>query len=340
MLSASDVIPEVSVIIPAYNTEAYIAQAIESALAQTEKNIEVIVIDDASIDATVTVAKGFLDKRLNVLVNQQNLGASGARNRGIREAKGKWVALLDSDDWYAPERLEKLLKVAYAENADLIADDIFYIEDREKLPWTTLLAESGERIDEIIPIDPVYFVETDIQGRRGLHLGLTKPLIKRDFLFHNGIEYDENIKLGQDFYFSLSCLAHGGRFILVPEPYYFYRSHAGSLVTTGEIKRLDQACSASQYFLQQEIIQNNPKLLDALSKRLALLEKTRPYFRVIDPVKQRKPLGILIEMVRNPYFFVHLISQLPRIVSRRVHYYVSRINKEKIVNLNSEKVDN
>ncbi len=327
MLCASDVIPEVSIIIPAYNTEAYIAQAIESALAQTEKNIEVIVIDDASTDATVTVAKGFLDKRLNVLVNQQNLGVSDARNRGIREAKGKWVALLDSDDWYAPERLEKLLKVAYTENATLIADDIFYIEDGAKLPWTTLLAESGERIDEIIPIDPVYFVETDIQGRRGLHLGLTKPLIKRDFLVHKGIEYDKNIKLGQDFYFYLSGLAHGARFILVPKPYYFYRSRAGSLVTTGEIKRLDQACSASQYFLQQEIIQKNPNLVNSLSKRLALLEKTRPYFRVIDPVKKGKPLWALIEMVRNPYFFVHLINQLPRIFYRRVRYYLSRMSR-------------
>lgn len=135
--------PEVSVIIPAYNTAAYVAQAIESALDQTFKNIEVIIIDDASTDATVKVAKRFSDERLKIFVNHQNLGAGGARNRALRTAKGKWIAVLDSDDWYAPERLEKLLQLAYTEEADLIADDLYLIRDGEKAPWSTLIAERG-----------------------------------------------------------------------------------------------------------------------------------------------------------------------------------------------------
>lgn len=324
--------PKVSVIIPAYNTEAYITRAIESALGQTEANIEVIVVDDASTDATVEVTKGISDKRLKVLVNQQNLGASGARNRAIREAQGEWIALLDSDDWYAPERLEKLLSVARAEGANMIADDAYYIEDGVELPWTTLLRESGENIDKIRHIDPLFFVETDVQGRRGLHLGLTKPLIKRDFLVQHGIEYDAEIKLGQDFYFYLTCLAQGARFVLVPEPYYFYRSREGSLVTNSEVKRLEQACSASQYFLQQEIIQKNPELMRSLSKRLALLEQTKPYFRVIDPLKQRQWTEALMQMIRNPYFFVHFITQIPRMWSRRVNYYFHKLINKRPIN--------
>jgi len=96
--------PKVSVIIPAYNTEKYISQAIESALTQTEQSVEVIVVNDASTDATLEVVKSFSDERLTLINNEYNRGAGYARNRAIQESRGEWVAVLDSDDWYAPER--------------------------------------------------------------------------------------------------------------------------------------------------------------------------------------------------------------------------------------------
>ncbi len=312
--------PRVSVIIPAYNTEAYIAQAIESVLAQTEDNIEVIVVDDSSTDATAEVARGIPDQRLKVLVNQQNLGASGARNRAIKEAKGKWIALLDSDDWYAPERLEKLLQSANSEDTDFIADDIYFIRDGEKSPWSTLLRESGEQIDTIRQIDPVYFVKTDRYGQQGLHLGLTKPLIKREFLVQHGLEYNESIELAQDFWFDVMCLAHGARFILVPEPYYFYRSRQGSLVKGRKVERLNQLCRAAQECLQEEVIQKNPELLNALSKNLTVFEQNKAYYSVVEPLKHGEMLAAVREMVFHPYFFMHFIKQLPKIMARRVQY--------------------
>jgi succinoglycan biosynthesis protein ExoO len=315
--------PEVSVIIPAYNAEAYIVKAIESALQQTEKNIEVIVVDDGSTDATPDVAREIPDKRLKVIVNQQNLGLSGARNRGIREAKGKWVALLDSDDWYQPERLEKLLQVAYAEDADMIADNMYLIRDGEKFPWSTLLYESGEQIGKIKQIDPVYFVETDIYGQQGLHLGITKPLFKRDFLVQHGIEYDESAKMIQDFWLNMRCLMQGARFIFVSEPYYFYRSHPGSMVTKNKLNFLNETCIATRNFIhQEELVEKHPELARALSKYLAAYERNRVYYSVVEPLKQGKLLKALMEMKNNPYFFVQFITQLPMILNRRIQYYL------------------
>lgn len=326
--------PEITVIIPAYNTEAYIAQAIESALGQTLNNIEVIVVDDASTDQTLAVVKSFTDKRLKIIANPENMGASVARNLAIRKAQGKWIAVLDSDDWYAPERLETLLMIANTENADMIADDVYYIKDGDKLPWSTLLIDSSEKIDQIMNIDHLYFVATDLPGRGGLTLGLTKPLIKRELLVKHGIEYEENIRLGQDFWFYLKCLGYGAKFILIPKAYYFYRSRLGSLVTKNQVQRLDQYCSASRYFLQQDFVKNNPQLFNALSKRLVLLEKTRPYFRVIDAIRGGKCPKILCAMGRNPYFFIHFIKQLPKIISRRIHYFIAKFsyNVESVVN--------
>lgn len=251
----------------------------------------------------------------------------GARNRALREAKGKWVALLDSDDWYAPERLERLLQVAYTENADMVADDLYYIQDGEKSPWTTLLSESGESIDKIMQIDAVFFAETDIYGQQGLHLGLTKPLIKRAFLLQNNIEYYEDIKMGQDFWLYLKCLVHGANFTLVPEPYYFYRSRPGSLVTKSKLERLNQFYRDTQNFIQQVAIQENIQLLSSLENRLKIFEKARAYYCVVDPLQQGEILAAAMAMVRNPYFFVHFSQQIPVILSRRLRYSISIVNR-------------
>lgn len=317
--------PDISVIISAYNTEAYIAQAIKYTLEQTVESLELIVVDNGSSDRTGEIAKTFSDQRLKILTIEQNIGVSCGRNCALREATGKWIAILDSDDWFAPERLEKLLQIAETEDVDMIADDLYYIKDGDKLPWSTLLTDSGERINQIQQITPEYFVETDLHGQQGLHLGLTKPLIKREFLLRHGIEYDKNIELGQDFSFYLRCLAYGARFIFVPQPYYFYRSRPGSLVTRSQLERLEQACDTSRYFLEQEIIQQNPKLVCSISKRLALLEKTKHYFHVVDPLKQGKWLIALYEMIRHPYFIIHFVRQIPRIGRRWINYQAAKI---------------
>ncbi len=98
----------VSIIMPSYNTAKYIAKTIESVLAQTHKNWELIIVDDCSTDGTDEVLKKYLsDKRIEYLKNSHNSGAAVSRNRALREAKGKWIAFLDSDDLWMPEKLEK-----------------------------------------------------------------------------------------------------------------------------------------------------------------------------------------------------------------------------------------
>ncbi|MEH2458747.1 glycosyltransferase family 2 protein [Nostoc sp.] len=316
--------PKVSVIIPAYNTEAYIAKAIESALEQTLTDIEVIMVDDGSSDKTVEVAKSFTDQRLKVIVNQQNLGVSAARNRALRAAQGKWVAVLDSDDWYAPERLEKLVLLAEETNADMIADDLYLIKDGATSPWSTLIQESGEDIDidKILQIDIIYFVETDVYAQAGLHLGLSKPIFKREFLVKHGIEYDETLSIAEDFWLDMKCLINGARFFVVPKPYYFYRSRPNSMVRQSTLSRLNQCCIATNSFIQQEVVKKNPALMRALSYNLAVFKRNLAYFQVVVPIKERKWLTALTEIRKNPYFFSDFISRFNNIIERRIQYYV------------------
>lgn len=96
----------VSIIMPSYNTAEFIEQTIKSVLAQTYKNWELIIVDDCSTDNTDEAVEQFLtDKRIKYLKNKHNSGAAVSRNRALREVKGKWIAFLDSDDLWMPEKL-------------------------------------------------------------------------------------------------------------------------------------------------------------------------------------------------------------------------------------------
>ena len=98
----------ISIIMPSFNTATFIAESIESVQAQSYTNWELIIVDDCSTDSTDDVVKPFLsDKRIRYLKNGKNTGAAVSRNKALREAQGKWIAFLDSDDLWMPDKLEK-----------------------------------------------------------------------------------------------------------------------------------------------------------------------------------------------------------------------------------------
>jgi glycosyltransferase involved in cell wall biosynthesis len=99
----------ISVIMPAYNVQDYIGDSVRSVLAQTYTDWELVIVDDCSADSTVDVISSFDDPRIRLFVNEKNSGAAASRNRALREAKGRYMAFLDADDIWAPEKLEKQL---------------------------------------------------------------------------------------------------------------------------------------------------------------------------------------------------------------------------------------
>jgi succinoglycan biosynthesis protein ExoO len=314
--------PEVSIVIPTHNTAAYIARAIDSVLNQTLTNLEVIVVDDASSDRTVEVIQHFTDPRLQLLRNPQNMGVSASRNRALRQARGQWIAVLDADDWYAPNRLETLVRIAEEKQADLVIDDLYLIQNNQTFSWGTLLQESGETIHEIRAIDPVFYVKTGLHGERGLHLELCKPLFRRSFLQQHHLLYNENQQVGEDFHLVLRCLVHGASMFFVPKPYYFYRSRPDSLLTHSQIRQIQQFQAAILSLIPQESVQRNSELVSALAENLALLKRNEHYYKVVEPLKQKKLFAALTAAIQHPYFFVRLMRQLRLIVWRRYQHYI------------------
>lgn len=99
----------VSIVMPSWNTGRFIAESIESVLSQTYHKWELIIVDDCSTDNTDSVVQSFNDTRIKYFRNDKNLGAALTRNRALREARGEWIAFLDSDDLWLPEKLEHML---------------------------------------------------------------------------------------------------------------------------------------------------------------------------------------------------------------------------------------
>tara|TARA_Y100000588_G_scaffold269311_1_gene284661 strand:- start:8172 stop:8918 length:747 start_codon:yes stop_codon:yes gene_type:complete len=113
--------PLVSIIMPAYNSEKYIAKSIESVIAQTYKNWELLITDDRSSDSTQKIVKEYCatDERVKLFVNKENGGAGAARNNSITHAKGRYIAFLDSDDLWHPAKLEKQITFMLEHNYGL-----------------------------------------------------------------------------------------------------------------------------------------------------------------------------------------------------------------------------
>ena len=298
--------PEVSVIIPTYNSASYIAKALKSVFAQSYDNWEIILIDDASTDATLRIVDCFADPRLRVIKNERNFGVSCGRNLGIQQARGKWIALLDSDDWYAPQRLEQLIAAGEANDADLVADNLWLINEGEREHWSTLFAECSQvELSGDTLIDAVQFVTSDrlpaINAKRSWSLGYAKPLIKREFLLRHQIWYDENLKVGEDFSLYLECLGYQGRFYLLEQPYYYYRIREVSLSTRKPIEYLAESSAIVQKFIDREVTSTEKsQLLKALLENLLLFQKRLTFYRLVENIREVEFRRATVQLIEHP----------------------------------------
>jgi len=127
---------KVWVIIPALDAAAFVGGAIQSALAQSLTDLEVLVVDDGSSDQTAAIVQGFRDQdpRVRLLAHETTHGVSAARNNALAAAAGEWIALLDADDEFAPSRLEGLVAEAEARGLDALADNLQLVDFATRAP--------------------------------------------------------------------------------------------------------------------------------------------------------------------------------------------------------------
>jgi succinoglycan biosynthesis protein ExoO len=216
-----------SVIIPSYNVSGIVERAIRSAAMQTLPPFEILVIDDCSNDSTVEVVQALAREIPSVRVYSTHLnsGPSAARNVGLREAKGDWIALLDSDDAWKPGRLKRLSEVATATSADFVADNLVMwdpVRDTQFKPAYYHLPESQKQITLL----DVFRVDDNFNFSKA-SFTLMKPIWRRQFLADHKLEYNESMRIGEDFFFLAESLFNGAKVILIEEAYYIYSMPSG-----------------------------------------------------------------------------------------------------------------
>ena len=196
--------PLVSVIMPAYNAEAYIAEAVSSILDQSWRNLELIVVDDASTDSTADVVRSFTDPRIRLLANSRNLGIAASTNRAVGASRGEYLALMDDDDISMPDRLKA--QIAFLEN------------NREIMILGTgsyLIDPEGKCIGSIggFPESPKYYQAKLLIGN--VEFCNSSAMIRKSFLEKHDLSYREGYLGMQDYRFymeaskkgAISCLA-------------------------------------------------------------------------------------------------------------------------------------
>lgn len=188
--------PLVSIIIPVYNADKYLAETLSSALAQTWPNIEVIVVDDGSEDNSLSVARKFESSNVRIL-SQKNRGASAARNVGLKAAKGKYIQFLDADDMISPDKIAAQVEALEKEPGKIAACSIVMFKDGS-LYTDTGLSQRDEPF--VYSTDDVVDFLIDLYGgykKRGSMIGIHSWLVPADNIKVSG-PWNENLTVDDD----------------------------------------------------------------------------------------------------------------------------------------------
>jgi len=197
----------VSIVMPAYNCGKYVVEAINSVLAQTYRNWELLVLDDGSKDNTLRIIEEFSqkDSRIKAVPNGKNMGVSATRNRGIELASGEWIAFLDSDDMWKPEKLEKQFEIVEKEAAEFLFTGSSYIN------------EEGEPYKGIFEV-PEKITYKKLRNQNVI--SCSSVLVRKKYFEHIKMEKDE---IHEDYAVWLRILKLGVIAFGVNEPLLIYR---------------------------------------------------------------------------------------------------------------------
>lgn len=302
--------PEISVIVPVYNTELFLNRCINSIINQSHKNIEIIIINDGSTDQSEKIILEFCasNKRIRYF-KQENIGLGRTRNRGIELALGTYLAFIDSDDYIRRDMLEKLVTKAKNDRLDIVCSEV-YIDKGNKLQIRKKI-NAFESID-LSTKSSEEFYKNYYFSRIYSHNAWDK-LYKRIFIIKNNIYFGDNkLIFAEDNYFQFQVLLSKPSIGFLNQPLYFYVKRDGSIMNNYKENLICRNMNMIRAFNTMNPTNNN------------LIQK------VIDVIT----FDILIEETMNIIISGKNFSDLRRNLSA---FYQSNICEEFVQSLNKNK---
>lgn len=236
--------PSLSVIVPVYNTKKYLSECLDSILAQTYHNYELILVDDGSIDGSSEICDEYAQKYEKVrVIHKENCGLLHTRKVGFYDARGEYISYIDSDDYIEPEMFDYMMDKLSKYNADIAICNMAYDTDgvREEFPCFSYggFFDKEKLVKEIYP----YMLHSGICQKTALPPSLCNKIIRKDVL-KNALEYaDNSISFGEDALCSFPCLLDAESVYFCEDKYfYIYRQVPNSLTKAYDEKLLDKFC--------------------------------------------------------------------------------------------------
>lgn len=227
---------KVSIIVPVYNAEAYLPNCIESLLAQTYSNFEIILINDGSTDNSLSISESYADKDSRVKVRSiKNSGVSIARNLGIDIATGEYITFVDSDDWVEPYMLECAVSNINKTGADIAIWSYFknYFNREVKLSLLPGGDQVFEENKDILYLKTIYGRYSEDIVKEGVSVGTTWcKLYRTDFIKENELKFNPTLTRAQDTIFSIYAFSYAKKISFFDKNLYHYRI-SNSSTTSG-----------------------------------------------------------------------------------------------------------
>lgn len=287
--------PLVSVVIAAYEVQECLGRAVESVLAQELQDFEILIVDDGSRDGTLALARQLAsaDGRIRVFSLGTNQGPSAARNRGIAEAHGEWISILDADDVFKPARLRQLMELAQRRQADMVGDDLVLYDSgadqmlRPAFGWTH---EQELTFDALL---------ANAGSAESLPLGWVQPVWRVAFLRANGLAYPVKYRYMEDFFLLASALLCGGKAWLSPHAGYVYTLRHGPISQQASTFSRTRASVEDARAVCEELITRHGGTLHRVQVRLLRdLQRRQERARVtLQAHATRRERGLLAALV-------------------------------------------
>lgn len=301
----------VSIIVPTYNAEKYIAAAITSVLAQTYTNFELLVVDDCSRDNSAQAVRYFTDKRITLIAHSSNGGPGAARNTALAQARGKYVTLLDADDEWAPNRLEILVLLAEAAGSEFfVADDhlVCFETPRGLRPFGT-----GSQLFHRVPYDADGRLELDLLQYLTLSAPMIKPLIPLDAIRQHELTYNIDRRYGEDLEFYCELFKAGLRLILIEPALYRLTPQSFS---TQDRRWADLLHLYGRLLLRSDFSHEEK---DVIRKHASTAKLEQRFAPVASALRKGNFIGLCKHVASDPRLVVEIVRRLPHALRHRLH---------------------